>query len=78
MATQPNQSNNNNNLQQQRPSGLVSLKDVPDLDQDFVTHCTTQLVSPETGAQVYILGTAHVSTKSADDVAKVMNWVFVS
>ncbi|PRP88990.1 traB domain-containing protein isoform 1 [Planoprotostelium fungivorum] len=45
------------------------------LDSVFVTQCTRVLVAPQTKATVYIVGTAHVSARSAEDVAKVIRIV---
>jgi len=45
------------------------------LDPLFVKQCTKVLVAPHTRALIYLIGTAHVSAKSAEDVAKVIRAV---
>jgi len=58
---------------------LRSVLDLSDskhgLDPSFVTHCTKVLIAPHTKAIIYLVGTAHVSNKSAEDVAKVIRIV---
>jgi len=47
----------------------IKLTEDKGFDSEFLKNCTLRLICPETGAEVYLLGTAHVSKKSAQDVA---------